>query len=165
MDRSDLIYESLLKMYPDAHCQLDYGSDFQLAVAVLLSAQTTDVSVNTVTKQLFARYPDARSLSEAPLEEMESIIRQLGLFHAKARNIRQMASEIVRRHNGVLPKEFDELTHRYEETRAQLEAVQQQAHGKKSRSNKIGMFIAARTSFITGICIASSSGIPWRVAL
>ena len=110
MDRSDLIYESLLKMYPDAHCQLDYDSDFQLAVAVLLSAQTTDVSVNMVTKQLFARYPDARSLSEAPLEELESIIRQLGLFHAKARNIRQMASEIVRRHDGVLPKDFDGLT-------------------------------------------------------
>ena len=81
-----------MKLYPDAHCQLNYGSDFQLAVAVLLSAQTTDVSVNRVTERLFAEYPDAVSLSRAPISVLEEIIHQLGLYHAKAWNISLMAS-------------------------------------------------------------------------
>ncbi len=109
MNRSDYIYQNLSEMYPDAHCQLNYGSDFQLAVAVLLSAQTTDAAVNKVTERLFERYPDARSLYEADLGDLEDIIREIGLFHTKALNIRRMASEIVRRFDGKLPERFEEL--------------------------------------------------------
>ncbi|MCR5066648.1 MAG: endonuclease III [Erysipelotrichaceae bacterium] len=109
MNRSDYIYQNLSEMYPDAHCQLNYGSDFQLAVAVLLSAQTTDAAVNKVTERLFEHYPDARSLYEADLGDLEDIIRAIGLFHTKALNIRRMASEIVRRFDGKLPERFEEL--------------------------------------------------------
>ncbi|MBO4538111.1 MAG: endonuclease III [Erysipelotrichaceae bacterium] len=110
MNRREQIYQDLMKLYPDAHCQLNYGSDFQLAVAVLLSAQTTDVSVNRVTERLFAEYPDAESLSRAPISALEEIIHQLGLYHAKARNISLMASEVVRRYKGKLPDKMEELT-------------------------------------------------------
>ena len=110
MNRSDFIYQTLELMYPDAHCQLDYQTPFQLAVAVVLSAQTTDVAVNRVTKKLFARYPDCQALAEASLSDLEECLHELGLYHNKARNISQLAKEVLRNYNGVLPDTFDELT-------------------------------------------------------
>ena len=110
MKRSEYIYQTLERMYPDAHCQLNYGSDFQLAVAVLLSAQTTDVSVNRVTEKLFACYPDAESLAQAPLSHLEELIHELGLFRSKAANIKKMSQEIVQRFDGRLPSDPKELT-------------------------------------------------------
>ena len=109
MKRSDYIYQTLERMYPDAHCQLNYGSDFQLAVAVLLSAQTTDVSVNRVTEKLFAHFPDAASMAQADTKELEECIHELGLFRNKAVNIKKMSQEIVRRFEGRLPDNMDDL--------------------------------------------------------
>ncbi len=109
MKRSDYIYQTLQQMYPDAHCQLNYGSDFQLAVAVLLSAQTTDVSVNRVTEKLFARFPDALSMAAADISELEECIHELGLFRNKAANIKKMSQQIVKRFDGRLPDNMDDL--------------------------------------------------------
>ena len=107
---SAFIYEKLCEMYPDAHCELNYGTVFQLAVAVMLSAQTTDVSVNRVTPVLFDRYPDAASLAEAETCDVEDIIRSIGLYRNKARNIIAMSRTLVEQYGGNVPDTMEQLT-------------------------------------------------------
>ena len=80
----DEILAALTAMFPDAHCELNHRNPFELAVAVVLSAQTTDVSVNKVTPRLFEKYPTPQALAEAPLEDIEDCIRRIGLYHNKA---------------------------------------------------------------------------------
>ena len=77
----------LAERYPDAHCELDFQDAYQLLVATVLSAQTTDVRVNGVTPALFARYPDAAALAGADREELESIIRPTGFYRAKTSSL------------------------------------------------------------------------------
>ncbi|MDX1494883.1 MAG: endonuclease III, partial [Longimicrobiales bacterium] len=86
-ERAEKIYDLLQEEYPDAHCELDFETPFQLAVATILSAQTTDVRVNETTPELFRRYPDAEALANAQQEDVEEIIRSTGFFRNKARNI------------------------------------------------------------------------------
>src|SRR5690242_12624090 len=86
-ERAADIYRLLSEEYPDAHCELDYRDAFQLAVATILSAQTTDVTVNGVTPALFDRYPTAEALAAADLEEVEKLIHRTGFFRNKAKNI------------------------------------------------------------------------------
>ncbi len=81
----DEILAALTAMFPDAHCELNHRNPFELAVAVVLSAQTTDVSVNKVTPRLFEKYPTPEALAEAPLEDIEDCIRRIGLYHNKAK--------------------------------------------------------------------------------
>lgn len=97
--------------YPDAHCELDHGSPFQLLVATVLSAQTTDVLVNKVTPHLFAAWPDARSLAAAELPAVEELLRTrgLGMYRQKSKNIVGLASALVREHGGEVPRTLDEL--------------------------------------------------------
>ncbi|MBQ3375981.1 MAG: endonuclease III [Erysipelotrichaceae bacterium] len=104
------IYDQLEQMFPDAHCQLDYGSIFQLAVAVMLSAQTTDVSVNKVTPALFARYPDAFAMGQADQKDVEEMIRSIGLYRNKAASVIAMSRQLVEEYDGVVPNEMDKLT-------------------------------------------------------
>lgn len=96
--------------YPDAHCELDHRNAFELLCATILSAQCTDVRVNMVTPALFARYPDAASLAEASLEDVESIVRSTGFFRAKAKNLVSMATSLTRSHGGEVPRTISELT-------------------------------------------------------
>ncbi|HEX6050870.1 MAG TPA: hypothetical protein VFZ21_16440, partial [Gemmatimonadaceae bacterium] len=86
-----LLYERLLALYPDAHCELDFATPFQLAVATILSAQCTDKRVNMVTPVLFARYPTVESLARARQEDVEEIIKSTGFFRNKAKSIIAMA--------------------------------------------------------------------------
>lgn len=104
------IYQKLYTLFPDAKCELDHQSAFQLAVAVLLSAQTTDKSVNKVTPALFEKYPDARSMKNADVHEVESIIRSIGLYRNKAANIVRLSNELCERFNGEVPDTMEELT-------------------------------------------------------
>ena len=76
MKNDELIMKTLDDLFPNAHCELDHRNHFQLLIAVVLSAQTTDKRVNSVTPELFDRYPDAKSLSKAKLEDVEEIIRE-----------------------------------------------------------------------------------------
>ncbi|HEY9869274.1 MAG TPA: endonuclease III [Candidatus Obscuribacterales bacterium] len=99
----------LCRRYPDAHCELNYKNDFQLLVAVILSAQTTDVTVNKVTPELFKRFPTPRALAEAPPEAVKEIIRPTGYYNAKAANIQACAQAIVERFSGRVPTTLDEL--------------------------------------------------------
>lgn len=103
------IYEKLKEEFPDAHCELNHETPFQLAVAVLLSAQTTDVAVNKVTPALFKKYPNPFTMSEASLTDIEFYIHHLGLYRNKARNIKQMATMLVEKYNGVVPQTREEL--------------------------------------------------------
>lgn len=99
----------LRKMHPDAHCELDHEGAFQLLVATVLSAQTTDVNVNKATPKLFARYPDARSLAEADVQDVEALISTLGIFRQKAKNIVGLSRILIDEHGGKVPKSMAEL--------------------------------------------------------
>ena len=101
---------ALLKAeYPDAHCELDFRTPFELIVATILSAQCTDARVNMVTPTLFARFPTARALSEADPAEVEEIIRSTGFFRNKTRSLIGMAQAVVAEHGGEIPRTMEEL--------------------------------------------------------
>ena len=107
-DRNTAI-KLLEEMHPEAACALDHGSKFELIVAVVLSAQTTDVSVNKVTPDLFEKYPDAQALANADPEDVASIIHTIGLYKNKSVNIVKLAAKICNEFGGEVPGTFDEL--------------------------------------------------------
>ncbi|HEY0798443.1 MAG TPA: endonuclease III [Candidatus Baltobacteraceae bacterium] len=99
----------LEQAYPNAVTALDYESPFTLLIAVILSAQTTDVRVNLITPFLFAKYPDAYALAKADLGDVETIIKSSGFFRMKARNIVRAAQELVEKYGGEVPHDRDAL--------------------------------------------------------
>lgn len=103
------IFRRLELAYPDAHCELDHGNAFQLLAATILSAQCTDKRVNLVTPELFSRYPDPDSLANAKPAELEELIRPTGFFRNKTRSLIGMASALVDRYRGEVPRTMDEL--------------------------------------------------------
>lgn len=103
------ILDLLEDTYPDAECALDHKSVFELIVAVALSAQTTDKSVNLVTPALFEAYPTAEALAKAKPEEVEEYIRRIGMYKTKAKNIVSMAKELCDKHDGKVPEDYDAL--------------------------------------------------------
>jgi endonuclease-3 len=107
--RARKINRVLAEAYPYAHAELDFRNPFELLVATVLSAQTTDVRVNQVTPVLFARYPDARALSEGELADIEEIIRPTGFFRAKARSLHTLAGRVVDEFDGEVPGTLAEL--------------------------------------------------------
>lgn len=107
--RAAEVFDLLTAEYPDAHCELDFRDPFQLGVATILSAQTTDLRVNAVTPVLFKRYPDAETLAGARQEDVEEIIRSTGFFRAKAANIIGFARALMADHDGEVPRTMDEL--------------------------------------------------------
>lgn len=103
------IMDLLCARYPDADCELGFENDFQLLIAVILSAQCTDVMVNKVTPVLFKRFPTPEALAEASPDEVKDIIRPTGFFNAKAQNIQACASAIAKTFGGKVPETVDEL--------------------------------------------------------
>ncbi len=104
------ILENLKEMYPDARCELSFKNPYEMAVAVILSAQTTDASVNRVTPALFERFPTPESLASADVHEIESYIKTLGLYRNKAKQIQGMAKDLIDRYDGLMPQSLKELT-------------------------------------------------------
>ena len=102
-------FERLRAAHPDAHCELDHQNPFQLIVATVLSAQSTDVIVNKVTPELFAKYPDARALAAADPAVVEKIIGRLGMFRQKTKNLVGLAKKLVADHGGEVPRTLGEL--------------------------------------------------------
>jgi endonuclease-3 len=109
-ERSARIYDLLAEEYPAAECELDFQNPFQLAVATILSAQTTDERVNSVTPALFRRYPDAPALAEARQDDVEELIRATGFFRNKAKNIIGFARALVSEHGGEVPRSMVALS-------------------------------------------------------
>lgn len=104
------IVEILKLKYPDAPCALEYeGDGWKLLVMARLSAQCTDKRVNTVSKTLFERFPDAASLAEADVSEIEEIIKPCGLYRMKAKNIKEASLDLVSRFDGRVPENLDTL--------------------------------------------------------
>ena len=97
------------KLFPDAHCELDHQTPFQLLIATILSAQATDKGVNKVTPKLFAIYPNAHALANSEEEVVIECIQSLGLYRNKAKNIRLCAQQLVERFNGEVPRTREEL--------------------------------------------------------
>ena len=104
------VLDLLEQMHPEAKCALDHRNLFELIVAVALSAQTTDVSVNKVTPTLFEKYPTPEALSKADVSDVEEIIHTIGLYKNKAKNIVSMAKMLVEDYNGEVPATREELT-------------------------------------------------------
>ena len=102
-EKMDLVLAELAKRYPDAACELLHQNPFELLVAVMLSAQTSDQSVNRVTPSLFARYPTPDALAKARPEEIEPYIHSIGLYRNKARNLQKMAQQIMECYQGKVP--------------------------------------------------------------
>ena len=103
------VLDILEEMHPEAMCALDFGTQFQLLCAVALSAQTTDVSVNKVTPELFAKYQDAAAMAEADPQDVEQIIRTIGLYKNKSKNIVKMSRMLVDEFGGEVPGSYDDL--------------------------------------------------------
>lgn len=108
-DKIKEVLDILEKTYPEAECALHHKNVFQLIVAVALSAQTTDKSVNVVTPSLFERYPDAEALAAADVEEVSEYIKRIGMYKTKAKNIVGMAQKLVSDYDGQVPEDYDAL--------------------------------------------------------
>lgn len=109
-ERANKICELLKLSYPEAVCQLNADTPFQLLVATRLSAQCTDARVNLVTPALFEKYPSENEMAEAPVEDIENLIHSCGFYHGKARDLIGMAQAVRDVHKGTLPDTIEELT-------------------------------------------------------
>jgi endonuclease III len=104
-----LCLDKMGEMYPDAHCELNHKNPFELVIAVLLSAQCTDVLVNKVTKELFQKYKSPEDYLNVSLEELQQDIRSIGLFRNKAKNIQNLCKMLIEEYGGIVPNIRDEL--------------------------------------------------------
>jgi endonuclease-3 len=107
--RAKEVNKRLAKRYPDAKCSLDFRNAFELLIATILAAQSTDARVNIVTKSLFRKYPDPHAFARASQVEMETDVKQTGFFRNKARSVIACGKAIVERHGGEVPRTIDEL--------------------------------------------------------
>lgn len=103
--QTNRILEYFDTLIPDPHCELIYHKDYELLIAVMLSAQTTDKRVNSVTEILFKKYPNLKALEEAKIEDIMEIIKPIGTFKKKALNVHLIAKELNEKANGIVPND------------------------------------------------------------
>ena len=108
-EKAERIVEMLEELYPETPVPLDHTNHFELLVAVLMSAQTTDLKVNEVTPALFAKANTPQTMAELPVETILQDIRQVGLAPTKAKNIKRLSELLVERHDGIIPDSFEAL--------------------------------------------------------
>lgn len=104
------VLDVVADMFPDAHCELNHSNPFELTIAVLLSAQCTDETVNKVTVSLFQKYKRPEDYLSVPLEELEQDIRRIGLFRSKASNIQKLCRIVIDKYDGEVPESHEGLT-------------------------------------------------------
>jgi endonuclease III len=109
MKKEEHILEVLEHMFPDAHVELNHRNHFELLVAVVLSAQTTDVGVNKITPELFKAYPSPFEMMHADISDIEDKIKTIGLYRNKAKNIISLSKQLVEKHQGIVPSEREDL--------------------------------------------------------
>lgn len=107
--RARRMNRELAELYPDAHCELDFASPYQLLIATVLSAQTTDTAVNSVTPALFAKYPSPHDLAAADPQDVETIIQPTGFYRNKTKSIIALARDLEERFDGEVPKRLSDL--------------------------------------------------------
>ena len=108
-NKIEIIQNYLDELLPNVGCELNYTKDYELVIAVMLSAQTTDAAVNNVTAVLFNRYPTLVSLAKAKIEDIEEIIKPIGLYKNKAKNLLNIANILLNDYKGIVPSDKDEL--------------------------------------------------------
>lgn len=108
-EEADLCLDILEETYPDAHCELEHESPFELLVATILSAQCTDVRVNKVTSEIFKKYNRPEDFAEMDIKKLEGLIKECGLFRNKAKNIKASSSVILEDYDGEVPNTISEL--------------------------------------------------------
>ena len=147
-DQVTEVLDALERMHPEAMCALDHRSEFELLVAVVLSAQTTDVSVNRVTPALFGRYPTPEALAGADRDDVIGIIKTIGLYKTKSGNIIKLAKKLCEDFGGRVPDSFEELVKLPGVGRKTANVVMAEAFGKPAIavdthvfrvSNRIGL--------------------------
>jgi endonuclease III len=111
LNNSEIRYclDKMAEMFPDAKGELNHSNPFELLIAVLLSAQTTDALVNRVTEDLFKKYKTPEDYLKVPLEELQNDIRSIGLYRTKAKNIQKLCRILIDEYGGLIPKDRDEL--------------------------------------------------------
>lgn len=108
-DKMRRILDTIAGMFPDARCELVHGNPFELTIAVLLSAQCTDETVNKVTADLFRKYKRPEDYLAVPLDELERDIRRIGLYRNKAANIQKLCRILIEKHGGEVPRDYESL--------------------------------------------------------
>ena len=108
-ERATTIFSELKKLYPEAHCALDFTNAFELLAATILSAQCTDARVNIVMKEFRPRFSTPKKLADAELLEIEEVIRTTGFFRQKAKSLKSMATDIVEKFHSEVPRTMEEL--------------------------------------------------------
>ncbi|MDQ0160699.1 endonuclease III [Alkalibacillus salilacus] len=111
LTKKDIRYvlDTLQDMYPDADCELDHENELELLIAVVLSAQATDALVNKVTPDLFAKYKTPEDYINVSLEELQHDIKRIGLYRNKAKNIRKLCADLIEKHDGEVPNNYESL--------------------------------------------------------
>lgn len=109
MTKTNKILDYLDSLYPNARCELNYTKDYELLLAVMMSAQTTDIRVNQVTAVLYKKYPNLEDYQTASLEDIMEIIRPIGTFRKKAQNIKEIVERLINEQNGVVPNDREFL--------------------------------------------------------
>lgn len=107
--RANELYRVIRERHADAHCELDHKNPFELIVATVLSAQSTDVMVNKITPELFTRWPTPEKLAKAEPADVEKALSRIGMFRQKAKNILGLSKLLVEKHGGQVPRTLDEL--------------------------------------------------------
>ena len=108
--KNKLIIEYLNEVFPNPKCELEYNDLFELLIAVMLSSQTLDRRVNEVTKVLFSKYPTVNDLYTADINDLENLLKPLGLAKTKASNIKNICNDLIKNYNGEVPTSFNDLT-------------------------------------------------------
>lgn len=109
MNKNELLFDYLDELFPNPKCELNYSKDYELLIAVMLSAQTTDKRVNEVTKVLWDKYNNLEELSRANLFDIKEIIRPIGTFNKKANFVIDIAKELLDKTNGIVPNNREVL--------------------------------------------------------
>ncbi|MCD5414912.1 MAG: endonuclease III [Clostridiales bacterium] len=126
------ILDELEKLYPDAKCELDYNSPFELLIAVILSAQCTDKRVNIITKQLFQNHNTADKILKLNAQQLGEIIKSCGFYRVKSQNILKTCEIIVSEHGGKVPRTMDKLVNLYGVGRKTANVILSNVYGQQA---------------------------------
>ena len=157
--RIELVIEALAQAYPDAVCELDYRTPWELLVATVLSAQCTDQRVNQVTPAVFDRWPGPANMATATQAELETVIRSTGLHRSKAKNLRETARRVTAEFREVIPRDLDELIGLPGVGRKTAKVVLGEAFGQAA-----GIAVDTHVRRLANRIGLSSAGDPERVA-